>query len=1259
MSAPTQVLTRQLTFNFEQSVSLATGMPDVLEIAVLPLNSATDVASSTTFTGGLKTAELELSGTINSVSFDLVPTFSPGLAFPITYRVMWRAGILGRTETFDFSMPDENLTWDELLAGPGYIIDGATYLQQSDLGIPGRVAELDQNGNVVDALGNICATQVDITNVMNDLTVETINRTQADTALRTLLEGELNTQTSANLATAQTLINNTTHDLQLALSGEAALRQAGDATVTSNFQAADAHLQSEIDALDTAVTGINTTLSTAVILDPTGHISIGQIPSAAVTHWIQVPDVPHMLALQYPTQVQVGDLALTPTGVYGLIAPDPSQLSNWYLLNEVLSVNTKTGAVVLTAADVNAVPVGGSVSMSQVTGLTTALLGKTDAATTTTLQAQVNTIASDTTVVHTVSGVIPDPLMPADIALINSSGLVTDKNGNVLGGGGGTGVSTVFSVNGKTGNVLLNAHDVSAINQADLSTALATKVNTTDPSVTNARFPTPHAATHLANGTDPISISPSQVTGLSTVLYNNALTGTSNAVNRIGSLEARMSSLEISEPTGTTAQQWVVGTTYPVGATVTYGGLTYQLTAPVPAGTAPGSNPAWLQIAAPTPPPPWVNTVNYPAGSVVTYNGIAYTTTAAVPGGGSPPGTNLAWSVVTGGPGDNGPAVTTTVFYESATTTDVTSFPGNVVLHSPWGIDSDGTITGTAGTPYYLRSGVRSQDVAYPYITANGHLQLHLWNESGPPEPSYALSSDLALTTAAVATKANQADLVTLSGRVDTKAAQSDLTALQNTVATKAAQSDLNTTNTTVATKANQSDLTALTTTVGTKAAQSDLTTTNANVTALQNAMPTKADLVSGKLPLTETPQNIPMSYVSGLTPTVANLNPTTGTFDAAKLTNTAALTLGMTQVTGLSTALAGKADLVGGSIPMSEMPPGVVPNPQVVANRAAMLALTSTQVQPGDLCLITATTDIGTYVLMTPDPTQFANWAKLPEASSLAGVDSVNGYTGIVTLSYADVGAMAANATFPVSSITGLQAQLNTFAYNSGPVKHADYVSTTPIASLGGAQSVDGVVAPLGATVLLTAQSSSVNNGLWVTSASTWTRPADFATGSFVAKDTIVIVSNTTTAAGGATNPYTVWQMTDPGGNIDTATNRWARIGWVAPPFVPVQGNGIAVSGSTIAVAPATGGGILVGPTGISVDPNAVVKKAILPVPAGSTTPTLVHNLNTLRPDVSIWDVGSNTLVIAGITVVDSNTISIEFGVAPASGQYVVSVYG
>ena len=106
------------------------------------------------------------------------------------------------------------------------------------------------------------------------------------------------------------------------------------------------------------------------------------------------------------------------------------------------------------------------------------------------------------------------------------------------------------------------------------------------------------------------------------------------------------------------------------------------------------------------------------------------------------------------------------------------------------------------------------------------------------------------------------------------------------------------------------------------------------------------------------------------------------------------------------------------------------------------------------------------------------------------------------------------------------------------------------------------------------------------------------------------------------------------------------------------MQGTGITITGSTFAAKVVSGGGVLSGGTGLSVDSNVVARKYIGAVPSGSTLATIPHNLNSNYPVVSIWRTGDNALVLAGITVVDANHVQIEFGSTVTAGGYQVVVH-
>ncbi|QPX62261.1 tail protein [Gordonia phage Lamberg] len=116
---------------------------------------------------------------------------------------------------------------------------------------------------------------------------------------------------------------------------------------------------------------------------------------------------------------------------------------------------------------------------------------------------------------------------------------------------------------------------------------------------------------------------------------------------------------------------------------------------------------------------------------------------------------------------------------------------------------------------------------------------------------------------------------------------------------------------------------------------------------------------------------------------------------------------------------LAGKADLVDGKVPTSQIPSQALIERRVVVSTAARLALTD--VQPGDVAIQIGNPGRGTYILADPDPSVEESWSMFIVPDS--PVSSVNGYTGIVILGKGDVGLGSvdntSDANKPISTAT------------------------------------------------------------------------------------------------------------------------------------------------------------------------------------------------------------------------------------------------
>lgn len=107
-----------------------------------------------------------------------------------------------------------------------------------------------------------------------------------------------------------------------------------------------------------------------------------------------------------------------------------------------------------------------------------------------------------------------------------------------------------------------------------------------------------------------------------------------------------------------------------------------------------------------------------------------------------------------------------------------------------------------------------------------------------------------------------------------------------------------------------------------------------------------------------------------------------------------------------LATGLAGKADLVGGVIPSSQIPSiAITDYLGAVNSQSAMLALNG---QKGDWCIRTdGLPNTGAWILSGDNPASLSDWVKIPLPD--VPVQSVNGQAGNIILSPSDIGAATA----------------------------------------------------------------------------------------------------------------------------------------------------------------------------------------------------------------------------------------------------------
>lgn len=194
--------------------------------------------------------------------------------------------------------------------------------------------------------------------------------------------------------------------------------------------------------------------------------------------------------------------------------------------------------------------------------------------------------------------------------------------------------------------------------------------------------------------------------------------------------------------------------------------------------------------------------------------------------------------------------------------------------------------------------------------------------------------------------------------------------------------------------------------------------------------------------------------------------------------------------------------------------------------------------------------------------------------------------------------------------------------------------VATAGNITLSGVQTIDSVAVLAGDRVLVRAQTTATQNGIYAAASGAWTRATDFDTAS-------EIIGASCFVSEGASLGNTVWVMT---------TDAPATLGGTPLTFVQTNagttytaGTGITLAGNTIAIDTAT-----------------VARKASASIgDSTSTTLTFTHNLNTQDVVVSVYEAATRTGVICDWVANGANTVQLTFGIAPTTGQYRVTVVG
>jgi len=273
------------------------------------------------------------------------------------------------------------------------------------------------------------------------------------------------------------------------------------------------------------------------------------------------------------------------------------------------------------------------------------------------------------------------------------------------------------------------------------------------------------------------------------------------------------------------------------------------------------------------------------------------------------------------------------------------------------------------------------------------------------------------------------------------------------------------------------------------------------------------------------------------------------------------------------------------------------------------------------------------------------------------------------------------------------------TYAAGSAGADGGTGVGATLTNGSTGTTTIDGHTLVLNDRVLVKNQSTATQNGIYyVTTAGTTgvatvlTRATDsdnHIAGQVVAGDFVFVATGTTLADTG-------WVQTNTG----TSTNpvNGIKIGTDAIAFTQfsgagtyLAGNGLSLSGNTFSFNPtSTGGlqaasggasillatnsglgtsssglavgagtGIVVSTGTVSVDTTVVARKYAATLSTSATSYTITHNLGTLDVVVQVYTVSDGSEVVVDNLRATTNTVTLNFSVAPSANAYRVVILG
>jgi hypothetical protein len=199
---------------------------------------------------------------------------------------------------------------------------------------------------------------------------------------------------------------------------------------------------------------------------------------------------------------------------------------------------------------------------------------------------------------------------------------------------------------------------------------------------------------------------------------------------------------------------------------------------------------------------------------------------------------------------------------------------------------------------------------------------------------------------------------------------------------------------------------------------------------------------------------------------------------------------------------------------------------------------------------------------------------------------------------------------------------------------------------------TIDGITMASQDRVLVRAQSSAIDNGIYI-----WNGAAVAMTRSLDASTFAELEQAVTTVEEG-TSAATSYRQDQINGVIGTNNISWQTFGTSAPAASETTA-GVAELATQTEVNTGTDDLRIITPLKLANWSGRIKKYAVSIGDGSATSYTVTHNLATLDVGVTLFNNSTGDEVIADVTHATTNTLTVVFATAPASNAYRVVVVG